>query len=203
MHLHTQRLDARTQRRTAFGIQLHRHQAWGELHHMGFQAQRLQRIGCFQTEQPAADHHAPSGLHRRLTDRIQILQRAVDQPGRAPGTFDGRNKGIGTGRQYQLVISSTALRGDHLPPLTIDFQHRRAQVQLHARLLVQLRRSQRQRLGITTGKILGQVNPVVGPLALLGEHLDIMAIQRPQLDQLLHTMVTDHTVADNHYCPAL
>jgi len=57
VHADAQRLDARLQCRTAFAVQLHRHQARGEFDDMGFQSERLQRVGCFQPEQTAANHH--------------------------------------------------------------------------------------------------------------------------------------------------
>jgi len=70
MHTDTERLDARLERRAALLVQLHRHQARSELHHMRFQAQRLQRIGRFQAEQATANHHAAPGASRCGTDRV-------------------------------------------------------------------------------------------------------------------------------------
>ncbi len=45
MHAHAQVLDTLLERGATEIVQLHRHQPWGEFHHMGFQAQRLQGIG--------------------------------------------------------------------------------------------------------------------------------------------------------------
>ncbi|MNI50694.1 hypothetical protein D3C73_1053760 [compost metagenome] len=45
-----QSLDSGLQRLASVVIQLHRHQPWGELHHMGFQAEALEGVGRLQTE---------------------------------------------------------------------------------------------------------------------------------------------------------
>ena len=46
------------QHAAAVVIHLHRHQARGELHHVGLEAEVAQGLGAFQAEQAAAHHHA-------------------------------------------------------------------------------------------------------------------------------------------------
>ena len=65
-------------------------------------------------------------------DRIEILQRAVDQSRSALGTGDRRHEGIGTGGQDQPVVRLQATGRDERPPGAIDVQHFDAQMQLHA-----------------------------------------------------------------------
>lgn len=79
VHPHTQGLDAAPQQRAALGIQLHRHQPGRELHYVRLQTQAAQRIGRFQAEQAATDHHATAGPARGGTDGIQIRQGAVQE----------------------------------------------------------------------------------------------------------------------------
>ncbi|MNY71216.1 hypothetical protein D3C86_2095070 [compost metagenome] len=79
MHADAQGLDARLECGAAFGVELHRHQAWGELDHMGFKAQGLQCVGRFQAEQATTDHHAALGVGRGIADRVEVVEGAVDQ----------------------------------------------------------------------------------------------------------------------------
>ncbi len=99
MHADAQRFDAGFERLAAFLVQLHRHQAWGELDHMGFEAERFERIGRLQPEQSATDDHAALGVAGGGADGVQIIQGAVDQSRIALGTRDRRHERVGTGRQ--------------------------------------------------------------------------------------------------------
>ncbi|MNT79298.1 hypothetical protein D3C72_2186180 [compost metagenome] len=80
MHAHAQRLDPCLEGLAALVVELYRHQAWGELHHMGIQAKGLQRIGRFQAEQATAHHHATARVGRRRADGVEVAQGAIDQP---------------------------------------------------------------------------------------------------------------------------
>jgi hypothetical protein len=93
VHLHAQALDLAAQHAAAAFVHLHRHQARGELHHMGFQAQVAQGLGAFQPQQAAAHHHARAGLAPRRHG-FQVFDGAVDEAvGRSrPGT--GGTKGL-------------------------------------------------------------------------------------------------------------
>ncbi|MCY1291837.1 hypothetical protein D9M69_403970 [compost metagenome] len=197
VHADAQRLDLRLERQAAVVVQLHRHQAWGELHDMRLQAQRLQRVGRFQAEQTATDHHAATGVGGRRADAVEVGQGAIDQPRVALGAFDGRHEGIGTGGQHQAVIAEAAVGGDHFAAGAVDLQHRHAEVQGDAGALVQRRLAEGQRFGVAAGEVFGKVHAVVGAQRLLAEHVDPVAIQRAALDQLLDAVVADHAVADD------
>ncbi|VVO44489.1 hypothetical protein PS720_06446 [Pseudomonas fluorescens] len=137
MHPHAQALDLRLERQAAKIVQLHRHQARRELHHVRFKAQALQRVGGFQAQQATAHHHTAPRIGGGLTDGIQVFKGAVHQARIAFGALDGRYERIGTGRQHQLVIGHATVGGDHLAAGAVDLHYRHAQVQRHPRRLVQ------------------------------------------------------------------
>ena len=197
MHAHAQALDLRLERQPAEVIQLHRHQARRELHHMGFKAQAFQGVGGFQAEQATADHHTTPRIRGGATDGIEVFKGTVDQPRIALRAVDRRHKRVRAGCQDQFVIRHAACGGDHLTAGAVDFQYRRPQVQGHARRLVQRSVRQRQRLGITASEVFGQMHAVIGTHRLFAEHMQAIVLQRAALDQLRHTMMADHAIADD------
>ncbi|MNV37162.1 hypothetical protein D3C71_1286710 [compost metagenome] len=197
VHTDAQPFDLRLERQPTEVIQLHRHQARREFHYVRFKAQAFQGIGRFEAEQSTADYHAALGIGCCGTDRIKVFEGAVYQTRIAFGAFDRRHKRVGAGGQHQFVVGEATLRGDHLTTGTIDFQHRHAQVQRDTRRLVQRRVTQRQRLGIATGKILGQMHTVVSAHRLFAENVQPIAVKGAALDQLLDTMMPDHAIADH------
>ena len=58
VHMHAQRFDPAAQDPATLVVDLHRHQARGELDDMGLQTEVAQRLGALQAEQAAANHHA-------------------------------------------------------------------------------------------------------------------------------------------------
>ncbi|MNO60169.1 hypothetical protein D3C76_507730 [compost metagenome] len=198
VHAHAQGLDLCLERRTALAVQLHRHQAWGKLHHMRFQAQGLECIGRLQAQQAATHHHATLGIAGGGADCIEVVEGAVDQAGVAAGPFDRRDERVGAGGQYQLVVRVAALGGNHLAARAVDLHHRFAQVQVHALAGVETLLAHRQGLGAAAAEVFGEVHTVVGTLAFFTEHPHLEVLQGATLDQLLDAVVADHAVADNH-----
>ncbi len=124
MHFHIERFDLAFQHRAAAIVQLHRHQARRKFDHMRVQSQILQRFGRFQTQQAAADYHADFGFGRRDRHCLQIFNSAVHQTLRSFMAGHRRHEGIGTGRQYQFVVSDDyAIGGGHLLALPVDTGH--------------------------------------------------------------------------------
>ncbi|KPY77343.1 hypothetical protein ALO94_201276 [Pseudomonas syringae pv. spinaceae] len=80
---------------------------------------------------------------------------------------------------------------------TVDLQHRYAQVQGEAGLLVQGHFTHGQRFGIAPGEILGQVHTIIGTLRLLAENVNTIMLKRAAFDQLLDAMMTDHAITDD------
>ena len=104
VHAHAQRLDLAPQQAAAAAVQLHAHQLRRELHHVRLQAQRLERVGGLQPQQTAADHHADPRALRRVTDRIQIVQRAVHEAARALAPRHRRHERKRAAGDHQLVV---------------------------------------------------------------------------------------------------
>ncbi|MNV23985.1 hypothetical protein D3C71_1150270 [compost metagenome] len=192
-----QSFDLRLERLATEVIQLYRHQARREFHHVGFKAQALQRVRGFQPQQATADHHAAPGIGRRSPNGIEVFQGAIDQARFTFGAFDWRNERIRTGGQNQFVIRDATLRGDHLATDAVDFQYRHTQMQRNAGRLVKRRIGQRQRLGITTGEVLGKMHTVIGAHRLLTEDVQPVMVKRSPLDQLFDTMMSDHAITDH------
>ncbi len=90
MHADAQRFDTRLQCSATVVVQLHRHETRRELDDMGFQPQRFKRIGRFQPQQTTADYYATAGFRRGIANGVQVLQRAIDQPGIASRALDRR-----------------------------------------------------------------------------------------------------------------
>ncbi|MNO44312.1 hypothetical protein D3C76_345510 [compost metagenome] len=197
VHTDAEALDLCLERQATVFVQLHRHQARGEFHHMSFQPQGFQGVGGFQTEQATADHHTASGVARCGTNGIEVFKGAIHQARIALGAFDRRHKRIGPGGQHQFVVGDTALRGDQLAACAVDFQDRHPQMQGDARGLVQRRFAEGQRLGITAGEVLGQVHTVVGTHRLFAEDVQSIVIKGTAFDQLFDTMMSDHAIADH------
>ena len=96
VHHYAELLDPRAQGRRASVVDLGRHQAGRELHHVGLQTEALQGIGSFEPEQPSADHRADLAAAVEVgigADRLEVVDGAVHEatPGVAPGT--GGTKG--------------------------------------------------------------------------------------------------------------
>ena len=197
VHAHAQRFDLCLERGTALAVQLHRHQAWRKLNHVGFQAQRFERVGGFQAEQATTNHHATAGTGSGSPDAIEVVEGAVDQAGVAAGAFDRRYEGVRTGGQHQLVVAVPAFGGNHFAAFAVDFQHAFAKVQVHAVGGVEIVLAQGQGFGTAAAEVFGQVYAVVGALALFAEHVQFEALVGAAADQLLDAMVADHAVADD------
>src|SRR5690606_3601106 len=79
MYLDTKVFNFRAQYPAAQIINLHRPQTWRQLDNMGFQIQISQGFGCLQTQQTTANHYAGFYIQAGCTNRIQILNDAVNK----------------------------------------------------------------------------------------------------------------------------
>ncbi len=87
--------------------------------------------------------------------------------------------------------------------LAVDLEHLLAQVGLYAVTAVVVGFAHRQRLGIAAAEVLGQVYAIVGALALLAEHVHVVAGEGVLFDQLFDAVMPDHAVADDDQCLVL
>ncbi|RMU64502.1 Cellobiohydrolase A, partial [Pseudomonas savastanoi pv. glycinea] len=197
VYANAQRFDTRFQGGPAVLVQLHRHQARGELDNMSFQAKRLQCVGRFKPEQTTADYHATASFRGGVANGVQVLKRAIDQPRVALCALDRRYEREGAGGQDQLVVAEAAFGSDDFMTITINLQHRYAQVQRQARLFVDRHFTHGQRLGIAAGKVFGQMHAVVGTLCFFAKYMDAITLQCAACDQLLDAMVPDHAITDD------
>ncbi|KPW90939.1 Uncharacterized protein ALO75_05421 [Pseudomonas syringae pv. coryli] len=197
MHADAQRFDTRFQRSATELIQLHRHETRRELDDMGFQPQRFKRIGRFQPQQTAADHDATAGFSRGIANAVQVLECAIDQPGIAPGAFDRRYERVGACGQDQFVVIEAAFGSDDFVTITVNFQHRYAEVQRQAGLFIDRHLTHGQRFGVAAREVFGQVHAVVGALCFLAKDVDAIAFECAACDQLLDAMMPDHAITDD------
>src|SRR5690606_33924019 len=94
MYLDTKVFNFRAQYPAAQIINLHRHQTWRKLDNMGFQIQISQGFGCLQTQQTTANHYAGFYIQAGCTNRIQILNGAVNKTVLTIIARDWRHKSI-------------------------------------------------------------------------------------------------------------
>ncbi|NUA48916.1 hypothetical protein HAT94_02204 [Dickeya solani] len=199
MYMQTQRFNLALQQLRAAAVQLYRHQPGGELHHMGFQPQLAQCIGGFQPQQPAAYHHAAARFTRFGGDGVQIVQRAIYQTTGAIVARHRRHKRVGTGRQHQPIVRGfLTARVAHTAALAIDCHHLTTGTQLNTGLLEKAFAHHRQRFGAATGKILGQMYPVIGRMAFFAKHHHVILLVQATFHQLLQKVVPDHAVPHYH-----
>ena len=205
MHEHAQAFDARAQQSAAALVHLHGHEPRRKLDHVGSETQVLECLGRFEAQQTAADHDTTRGVLARLADGLEILDGAVDEHIRAFAPRNGRHEGARARRENQDVVFvlGAALRDDALAG-AIDRRHGIAQMQLDAVLVEELARGEREVLHRRTGKILRQIDAVVGQPRFLRQHGD-RKITGSVLGQGFEKSLPDHPVANNNntfgHCP--
>ncbi len=191
---------------TAGLIDLQRHQPRREFDHVRPYPEQPQRVGRFQTEQPATDHD-PDGVgvtsQRGLgidADRVQIIQRPIHVA--AGGVVAGhrRHERIRTSSQHQRVITLLGAIRDHHPlSVAVDTGDRATQAQLDQRITGIVVAGQRQRRPIPRTHIRRQPHPVISGIGLLTENHhppSPIGITRPQS---LNKTMPDHPVTDHRH----
>ena len=101
MHADAERLDFLHQSPRAGIVELSRHEARGELDDVSLQAEIVGRLGRFEAQQSAADHHAPLRLRRAINDALEIFDRAIDEYTGQLNAGHGRHERVRTGGQTQ------------------------------------------------------------------------------------------------------
>ncbi len=193
------RLDGAQQRRAAAVVDLDGHQARGELHDAGGEAETLEGAGRLQPEEPAADDRAAGPGLRVLLDREQVLDGAVDEAAGGVLAGDGRHEGVAAGRQDEYVVREhlSGAGGDGTG-VAVDGLGGVAEVQLDPVLLHEAGGGEGEVLGGASGEVRGEVHPVVGRPGLLTEHGDPVRGRGPALGECLEVALADHAVADEH-----
>src|SRR5690606_22697064 len=199
VYLHAKCFDlAPEQARTTF-VQLHRHQARREFHHVGFQTHATQGVGSLEAQKTTTDHDADAALAAAHLDAAEVVDGPVDEAMLAVLSGDGRHKGIRAGSQHQLVPGCDAAGcGAHSATGNVDRHHGVAEHEVHVVVAVVLARGQREIGGRGTGEVGTEVHPVVGKPRLVGERGDGVVTRLPGCQEIVDEAMADHTIAD-HY----
>ena len=199
MHPHAEGDDLLPEHRRPAVIQLDGHQVRGKLHHLRLQPQLFQGVGRLQPEQPAADNHPALRRGGMGGDTVEIVKSAVDKAPREIVTGDWRNKGIRAGRQHQFIpVDFMPLGVPYQPCFAVDGRHRLAEAEFNTVFNKEIPGRQRQRLGAASGKILGEMYPVVGGVTLFAKHHDSILLMQIAAHALFEKMVADHAMSHQH-----
>lgn len=178
-------------------VDLHGHEARGELDDVGLDAQLVQRVGRLQPEQAAADHGADLRLLRGIADRLEVLDRPVDEHVAEVGAGHGRHERRRAGGEHQLVVVQVlARRQRHDPVPRRDRDDLGAQPQRDPRVVVPPRGQEAERVGARLEER-GQRHAVVRRPRLLTDDGDVVGLGEAARDRGLHELVADHAVADD------
>jgi hypothetical protein len=130
----TQPFDLFPQQPPGRVVELRSHEARRELDDVGLEPEVLQRLGRFQAEQAAADDGAHPGAQRGGGDRLEVLDRAVDEAVAPVPAGDSRHERRGAGGEHQLVVRDFLVaRRAHDLALDVDRQHLVVEAQRDAR----------------------------------------------------------------------
>ena len=111
----------------------------------------------------------------------------------------GGNEGIGTGSQHQFIVGDDlAISGMDLFAISIDARGLVAEVYADAVLLEKPFLHHGQLFGCFAGKILGQVDTVVGGTRFLAEGDNVVPVLGIAIHQVLQERLTDHAVTDHN-----
>ena len=115
---------------------------------MGPHAQQPQAVRGLQSQQAAADDDGRAAGHRGRADRLDVLDRPVDEAPRQVVSGDRRHEGPGAGGQDQRVVSDPgAVRAGHPSAAAVDGGHLRVQPQPQAGVVQDAGAGQRESSG--------------------------------------------------------
>ncbi len=187
-------LDALSQGRGAAVVELHRHQPRGELHHGHVQAERPQGVGGLQTQQATADHDAAAGPGGCRPDRVDVVQRAVDEAAGPVVALDRGHERVRAGGQHQLVVGHrrAVLTGERARA-RVELGDAGAQPVRDGRVVGDLRLDEVEVVRGGPLRVAGQVDAVVRVVHLLPHEHDLgVGADDVTADELGHHAVADH-----------
>ncbi len=216
VHGDAEPLDVPHQGRARRTVELDGHQPRRHLDDVRLQAELDERVGRLEPEQPAADHDTAGRRGAGRPDRLEVLDRAVDEAAVLAAALDRRDERRRAGRQHQHVVlvdgdgarvrqqvaRCAGRRHDRDGPRsTVDLGHHAVQHQPHPRVVVLPAGQQRQRLGPVALRVVAEParerDPVVGRPRLLADHQDVMGLGEAALDGGLGEPVAHHAVPDD------
>ena len=132
-------------------------------------------------------------------DRVEVVERAVDEARRQVVARHRRHERIRAGGQHQRVVGDAlAVGGGDGLRGPVDTRNPVAQPHLDQIVTGVVVAGQREPAAVPVLGVAGQPDPVVGGVGLLGQHGDPprrLGVARPQR---LDEPVADHAVADDH-----
>ena len=200
MNPHPQRLDLTAQDGPPRLVHLQGHQPGRQLHHVGLEPEVPQRVGRLQSQQAAAHHRSHAGPLRPLLDRLQILDRPIDEATLAVPARHRRNERPAPRGQHQPVVHQhPAAGGVHLLGRPIDGHHRIAQMHRKPGGRIFVGRGHRQLGRGLALEELRQVHPVVSQPGLLDQDRHHQVTSGAGLGEAAQQVMAHHAVADHHH----
>jgi hypothetical protein len=172
---------------------------------MGAQPEPTQRVGGFQTQQPAADHDTHrrtpgvAGRQRVGADRVEVVECAVDVARRKIASRHRRHEGVRAGRQHQRVVADLgAVIGGHRLGCRVDPDHPASEPDVDAIVARIVIARQREPGPVPVIGVAGEPDAVVSRVQFLGQDGDPPPAFGVAGAQRFDEPVTDHAVADDH-----
>ncbi|MGF6603916.1 hypothetical protein P3T23_008671 [Paraburkholderia sp. GAS448] len=197
VNLDTQFLDLAAQYpRTAF-VHLYRHQARRKFDDMRREPHVAQRLGAFESEQTATDHHPGLRAGAACLHRFEILNGAIDETVLTIASRHRRHERRGARGKHQLVIGKRlTCREGHGVRRPVDRHGLRIEFEHHIVAIEEAWFDKRQILRGLAGKEFGQVNAVVGRARLFAQHSHVQCV-RGVVREAFEKLVANHPVADH------
>ena len=198
VHADAEVFDLAHQDTRAGVVDLPRHQARREFHHVGFQAEVVGRLGRFEAEQAAADDRGAFHPVAVGDDALQVFDGAVDEDA---AFFDARHWGHERerprGQHHRVVAHLDALVGAHHLGLAVDVAGAVADVQLDAVGLVPGHFRHHELLRVAVREERGEADAVISGAWLLAKGDQPELPLGVALNELFAEALPDHAVADD------
>ena len=201
MHPDAQFLDLAHQQARSGVVDLPGHEPGRELDHVGFQPEVVGRLGRLEAQQPAADDGATAHALGVLDDRVEVLDRAVDEHAALVDAGDRRHERSRAGGQDHPVVGNLdAGLGDNRLAGPVDLARAVADMDLDPVLPVPLDARDRELGWIAVSEIGRQMHPVVCRSRLFAERDDPVLPGCIEIDESLAEAMAHQAVADDDNC---
>src|SRR5438067_1306624 len=196
--VHAERRDLPPQHFAAGGVDLARHEPRGELDDVYLEAEIVDGLRRFEAEEPAADDGRAARSRAPGADRVQVLDRPVDEHAGRLHAGDRRHERRRAGCEHERVVGDAAARArDDDARRAVDLDHALAEMERDAARRVPGGVSEDERVRALAAHVRGEMHAVVRRAALLAEADDaetpVAIVRREPLAEAM----SDHPVADD------